>query len=680
MKNSYIYGTLKIKKRCESREKMKNYLTIKWAAAACFLVLLLVGVTVYASTIVSNGTFRLTAKNKWDSDSKKNYAELTWDQVPDLTNSGYTLYQSEDGTNWGAKSTKYGKSISVLNIYPDLSDSNTLKAWMDSLNLKDNSGEQLITVTSVSITQFNSNSASYLKTGNDYKYDVVMFGSWDVYNEKDLSATAEKEIKSYIESGRGVLFGHDTITAARSRRFNNFADLLGIKLSNIGNRNGSAQVKIINNGYLMKYPFELADSVTFNIPLSHTVSEYYDSSEGTKWLEFVPPFTFGGEQLESGTLTSNFYLITNGNVGKIQTGHSNGTSTIDERKIIANTLYNLSQVTLESTANDYTVKDRANPNMSLVTAEGTSASDVRLQLSATDNGTEYQWYVEADTKNKSTLKSDVIKESIVSDIAGYIYLIDEKNNTDPVVNKDSYGNVTNLTVSVDPDKSRIATIAKVNGLTDYDKWLHVKAVDRANNVSAVTHIQLKDVLPAFRITEKYVDEVGNTLQEDTYQDVARGKNYQGRPVKELSNDMELAGYRLGTQSLLEPIIENIQAHATITYIYQKKTNTVRVRWVDEDEQDIHGAVTLSGKIDSTINLETKKEIQAILKTIDSSNYSLEKSPEAKIVISPAETTVFYKYQGLLSFKKVSKVMSFETGNVQVSEQELTYNGEEDFIV
>lgn len=93
-------------------------------------------------------------------------------------------------------------------------------------------------------------------TQGEYQYDVIMFGSWDYNNHIDISVSARNATQAFIDSGRGVLFGHDTITPNdRSHtNFNSFASQLGLKLQAGSFQLGSRNVKITNNGYLMKYP------------------------------------------------------------------------------------------------------------------------------------------------------------------------------------------------------------------------------------------------------------------------------------------------------------------------------------------------------------------------------------------------------------------------------------------
>ena len=58
----------------------------------------------------------------------------------------------------------------------------------------------------------------------------------------------------------------------------------------------------------------------------------------------------------------NYYLTTWNNTAMIQTGHSRGESTEDERKVLANTLFYLKQLTKKTEILDNSARDIADPN------------------------------------------------------------------------------------------------------------------------------------------------------------------------------------------------------------------------------------------------------------------------------------------------------------------------------
>ncbi|WP_430602367.1 hypothetical protein IGJ02_002705 [Enterococcus sp. DIV0724b] len=457
-----------------------------------------------ASTVVTKGDFRITAENKWSQKDRKNYAALNWDKVSDLSQSGYQLFQSEDGKTWNNRSLNYGKSIKVLNIYPDEIKSNTLKAWMDGLNLKASDGSNLIQVTPVTLSAYNANPNAYLKnSAGIYQYDVLMFGSWDSNNMKDINKNAAEITRAYLDTGRGVLFGHDTVNNTRAVFYAHFKDLLGVGRRQTNSITGSAEVKLVNNGYLMKFPFELENDVVLNIPYAHNI-ELQDTTIGTTWLEFINPTDpWPNPILVDGNWRGGWYLKTNNNVGMIQTGHSQGSSSLDERKIIANTLYNLAQVSLDNFASDQTVKDDRAPNKPNASISYGKEGNLNVRLDASDQGKEYQWYIEAHTKSFGKKKSDIVKEVIMSNVEGYFYELTSSPNSNLKEKvegyKDTYGRI-------DPEKYDLY-VAPNNDSVEYDtrgtfaiqesknseKYLHVLAVDRSSNISPVNSQRIKDL-------------------------------------------------------------------------------------------------------------------------------------------------------------------------------------------
>ena len=59
---------------------------------------------------------------------------------------------------------------------------------------------------------------------------------------------------------------------------------------------------------------------------------------------------------------NKYYLTTWNNTAMIQTGHSMGQSTEDERKVLANTLFYLKQLTKKTEILDNSARDLENPN------------------------------------------------------------------------------------------------------------------------------------------------------------------------------------------------------------------------------------------------------------------------------------------------------------------------------
>ena len=90
---------------------------------------------------------------------------------------------------------------------------------------------------------------------------------------------------------------------------------------------------------------------------------------GNVWMEFDNPSITVLEnevQKDESILPKGpnykYYLTTWNNTAMIQTGHSMGNSTEDERKVLANTLFYLKQLTHKTEILDNSARDIADPN------------------------------------------------------------------------------------------------------------------------------------------------------------------------------------------------------------------------------------------------------------------------------------------------------------------------------
>ena len=156
----------------------------------------------------------------------------------------------------------------------------------------------------------------------------------------------------------------------------------------------------------------------------------------------------------------------------IQTGHSNCNSTEDERKVLANALFYLKQLT----DLNYTVDNKANdvdaPEQVSITTINRNGKNIDLTLSRVDVGTEYEYYVEGISKyGTGNITSDVVSGTITTEVKGYSYIIDENPSTD-------------VDTTIDTTSSDL-TYTLGNGPKTY---LHVRAIDNAGNVGPVSHI------------------------------------------------------------------------------------------------------------------------------------------------------------------------------------------------
>ena len=223
------------------------------------------------------------------------------------------------------------KDIKVLNVYPTHSNGtvgNHLKSWMDAY------GQGLIKVTPVSIADFNANPNYYLGSAPNWNYDEIVFGFVDCNGNKDLTPASAAAVDQYLSNGGAAIFGHDTITAngcGSHVNFNTLAKHVNLTLHSGVAYKSSTTVKIYREGVFTQYPYKIGNLDTvLSIPRSHV---YGQEANGDVWI------TFTGGDMDSDLPANKIYLSTYGNNAFIQTGHSNGSATADEQKIIANIIF-----------------------------------------------------------------------------------------------------------------------------------------------------------------------------------------------------------------------------------------------------------------------------------------------------------------------------------------------------
>ncbi|BDR57970.1 BspA family leucine-rich repeat surface protein [Xylocopilactobacillus apicola] len=379
----------------------------------------------------------------------------------------------------------------------------------------------LIKVTSVLLSDFNSNANAYLKDVNGkYKYDGIYFGSEDsnggwTPGVNDLTAASQPVVAAFANTGRSVLLGHDTVAQVHVSHeyFNRFAPKLGLKFygdlqtgggttsGGLMDWRGSNQVAFTNRGMLTQYPYVLDSTAKYQISPCHTLGQYYMYNDGgVRWMEFsggtpvvsdITHYAYDSNGQVIGD--DNWYLVTKNNYAMIQTGHSNGQCTPDEAKIIANLVYYTSTLNTTTEANDFTAKDITAPNEPTSSRVSEDQNGAKIKIDASDIGTNYYYRVQANTTSGMKY-SDTVKVPITSGMKGYVYSIDDNPSGTVTATKDPVtGDVNNinLTTTSDTDSSNTINLTRS---AHAGKYLHIVSVDKANNVSAVKTISLAEYL------------------------------------------------------------------------------------------------------------------------------------------------------------------------------------------
>lgn len=445
-------------------------------------------------------------------DESGTFAILDWSMTLDNEPYQYKAYKRKKGEmafqSISTFEQESGKELKVLNLYParsyntangtygsipvdtfrtwkgevkTLPRSAGLEKWMEEPNAEHPKGfgKGLIDVDAVSYDAFNNNPSSYLqKVNGEWSYDAVFFGSWDAnaYNH-EFSPSAFQYVKSFVDDGQGLLLGHDVLRASvHIGGFKQLEELVNVDIdgkygatpaSGTWNTNGKT-VRLKKTGLMTKYPWNIGEiGSNLSIPATHSLTQL---SYGDIWLDFPSEKSVTDA---NGNGEANFYLTTWNNTGMIQTGHSNGQATPDEQKILANTLFYLSQKTTATSLNDYSSVDDEKPEqIGEVTMNLASRSVFEANFSPIkDKGAVYEYYVEAiGSHSQSRYESPVVEATIQSGLKGYAVEVSTSSTPGTVL----------------PDM--VQTTLPLSFETPYRDafYVHLKSVDKVGNQSVKT--------------------------------------------------------------------------------------------------------------------------------------------------------------------------------------------------
>lgn len=442
--------------------------------------------TAAATTTTTAVTTAALKELKLNSKAEDNKVTLSWDKISDEEGIGYQLFRRENGSDWEVRSIwNENEKVDVLNIYPAQP---FLEEWMTSPigETETPAGKDLMNISSVYFSDFNSDPATYLyNEDGSWKYDVLFVGAADYNSGFDFSDEATKEVTKFEKSGRGVLFGHDTLSAGLGYpNFNTFAEDLGIV---IGSRYivGSEKATVVKTGVMTDYPWTIRG--TLDIPTCHATGQY--ALDATVWMTLSDDDIIDAETGAIG----NFYLITNNNLGMIQTGHSNGQATDDERKVIANTLFFLYQNSDSTNAVDGAFTDRKAPQKPDASGSYASGGKMLLSVKAEDEPTVYDYYVSAvsEKEGREAASSNIVQEKALSGIAGFVVKVTDSDKETPEIieYEDDKETVKNIIPADEDGKAKIEVELDDTVLSQY---VHVFAVDNENNVSEELIVPVND--------------------------------------------------------------------------------------------------------------------------------------------------------------------------------------------
>jgi len=248
----------------------------------------------------------------------------------------------------------------------------------------------------------------------------------------------------------------------------------------------SNKVKISKKGFLTQFPWSLGPVGTvLTIPESHTA---VNVATGNVWMEFTGTEDYdkrGYAFLEKMNFENapktpeynyKYYLTTWNNTAMIQTGHSQGKSTEDERKVLANTLFYLKQLTKKTEILDNSARDIADPNKpaNIITAVNVDNTTNISFRKPEDNGSTYEYYVKGLDGDRE-FTSDTKSATITTGVKKYKYQVVEE--TADFVE----GGWREVETTGENENINIGDI----NYTGTPKYIHIKSVDGAGNESEV---------------------------------------------------------------------------------------------------------------------------------------------------------------------------------------------------
>ena len=323
----------------------------------------------------------------------------------------------------------------------------------------------------------------------------------------------------------------------------------------------------------------------------HTGNVWMDLANGRYWelnLSEIQSEEQARNELPQ-DMNHRYYLTTWNNTAMIQTGHSMGQSTEDERKVLANTLFYLKQLTHKKEILDNSARDIANPNnpTNITTAVNEdNTTNIRFRRPE-DNGSTYEYYVKGlDGAREFT--SETKSTTITTGVKKYKYII---NGSEELLEGEEWKEATTT-----GDNENL-NIGEVN-YAGTPKYIHIKTVDGAGNESEIYKQRL---------------EKPNAQEIEITKEVVNGKN-EYKVGDRLTYKVK---FKIKENDTNKGKITNVSLVDTYNSSYLKLVNNSIVK-----QNGIEVNTSTIGKIQTTIptlNYGETKEIQYDMEILDSAN-------------------------------------------------------------
>jgi len=178
-------------------------------------------------------------------------------------------------------------------------------------------------------------------------YDMLIFGFQDSYGTANLTDLAFNKVKSFTNTGQGLMLTHDTIFRsnvknAPTRWEADYATASGqTYYTNMGFGAPKRSTKAIrqNEGQMTSYPFALENEIS----IAQTHNQYFaldlEQPDLIPWYNIKETETSTDSGRTVGDARNHYYMYTKGNITYSGAGHTASFPDSGERNLFTNTMY-----------------------------------------------------------------------------------------------------------------------------------------------------------------------------------------------------------------------------------------------------------------------------------------------------------------------------------------------------
>lgn len=178
-------------------------------------------------------------------------------------------------------------------------------------------------------------------------FDMLIFGFQDTYGTASLTSSAFDKIKSFTNTGQGLMLTHDTIfrskvTNSPTRWESDYAATSGqTYYTNMGFGAPKRSTKAIrqNEGQMTSYPFTLDNEIS----IAQTHNQYFaldlEQPDLIPWYNIKETEASTDSGRTVGDARNHYYMYTKGNITYSGAGHTSSFTDVGERNLFTNTMY-----------------------------------------------------------------------------------------------------------------------------------------------------------------------------------------------------------------------------------------------------------------------------------------------------------------------------------------------------